>query len=331
MFKSIQNFLGKSRFQALIGWLAATGIISIVLRFVDAEWSVAVQTGLVIVFLAGVALIVGSALDNEQRLRGVAIVAPALGLLILGLLFFPNNLNLFAGGAVGWVVAGALIFGRMQSPQEYRKAIKALRSGDYDEAVKIMDGLIKIEPDEPNHYRFRAELLRLAGKLGRARNDYEKMEKLAKNEVTRAVAFNGLAELELQSKNYQIALQHAQKAYELAPNDWVTAYNMGMIQDRLNDYVGVVDSLNIKLKERVPDARHRLLIHFYLARAWAKLGNDAQALQALQWLKRDESGLDEWEKLLADKGATTLRDVLAKDIATIKQLTDGVITIENLR
>lgn len=330
MFDKVKDFLGKARWQLLLGWVVASGVLSLALRVVEADWAVPAQTLLALVSFVGIVAIFVSALDAELRTRWLAILAPALGLLVLGALFLPQQLPLFFGGAFGWAVAGALIFGRSEAPIEYRKAIKALRRADYDEAVKIMDGLIKTEPNEANHYRFRAELLRLGGKLGRARNDYDKMRQVAKDDATRAVAYNGLAELELQARQYAKALEHARQAYALAPNDWVTAYNMGMIQDRLGDSAGVVESLSVKLNGRVADARHRLLISLYLARAWARQGDHVQAQQALERMKASRQGLAEWEKLLADKGATTLRDVLADDVATVKRLVDGTLELEQL-
>ena len=72
--------------------------------------------------------------------------------------------------------------------------VRHLRKNEYQQAVQAMSDLIKREPQVAAHYRFRAELLRIWGKLDRARRDYRKMTEL---EPEMAVGWNGLAEVEL--------------------------------------------------------------------------------------------------------------------------------------
>lgn len=330
MFKRIEGFLGVERLRLLAILLVVTGILSTIFSLIDAEWSIAAQTFMLLVFFMGVIWLVGGRLAGEQRAQWVLTLLPAVGLVLLGLLFLPQFIAFFVGGAVGWVVVGFLVFTRHQAPMEYRAAVKAMRKGDYETAVKTMDGLIKQEPNDPNHYRFRAELLRLWGKFPRARKDYEKMAELAQTPVARAVAYNGLAEVALQAKHLDEARANALRAYELAPDDWVTAYNLGMIYDRLNDSPAVIDALTVKLKTRLPDARHRQLVNLYLVRAYCKTGQLDHAAQALEALKQDKRALREWELLMADAGATTLREVLAQDVAAVRALLDGTLTLEAL-
>lgn len=329
MLKPIETLLGKVRLRVLLALFVTTGLLSTVLLFVDAEWSATAQTLSFVVFALGATGIVFSALDGEQRMRWLALLAPAIGLVIIGALFFPQYMAFVIGGAVGWILAGALIFGKSKAPIEYRTAVKALRRGDYDAAIKTMDGLIKIEPHEANHYRFRAELLRLAGRLPRARQDYDKMIKVAKDDTTRAVGYNGLSEVDLQARVYTNALENAQKAYALSAN-WVTAYNMGMIQDRLGDSEEVIKSLQQALADHVPDARHRLMIQLYLVRAFCRLGRMDDAQKALKTLKAHKNSLKDWEKVLSDDKATVLRDVLSEDVTLLKQLISGERTLEQL-
>ena len=47
---------------------------------------------------------------------------------------------------------------------------------------------------------------------------------------------NGLAEVELQAGRFEAAQKAAHKAQELAPQEWVAAYNLGMIEDRLANH-----------------------------------------------------------------------------------------------
>jgi predicted Zn-dependent protease len=210
---------------------------------------------------------------------------------------------------------------------QYREAIKHLRKNQYDDAAKVMDRVIKEEPKQPNHYRFRAEILRLWGKLDRARRDYEKMISLAPDSP---VAYNGLAEVYLQLRDYSKAHVAAQKACELAPDDWVTAYNLGMIEDRLQQSRQVIEHLNQALALNVTEARHRLLIYLYLARAYSRVGNVEAAQEAITMLKRLRSALEEWQYILEDDQAETVRAVLGGDVRAAQDLADDKIDVAAL-
>lgn len=325
-----RNFLGEGRFWMLVGLLVTTGIASFILALVDYEQTVNTQTILALAAIVGAAIIIGSRLSGAQRIHWAAILAPAVGIVVLGILFFPQYLLAAFGAAFGWVVAGMMIFGRSNAPIQYRNAIKAMRKGDYKTAVSAMDDLIKEESDNPNHYRLRGRILRLWGKSGRARHDYEAMIKHSTHVGIEAEAYNELSELELQAKNYDKALQAAQKASDLLPNDWVAAYNLGMIQDRLGQSEAVIESLQHALAADVKDARHRLLIHLWLARAYAKLGQTDNAETALDKLKQAKSNLLEWDKLLSAEEATVVREMMSADIELARQLIEDEIEVTSL-
>ncbi len=324
--RRIQLFLGPARLRALFLLLAGTGIVSLVLNAIEADWVRPAQTLLVIAFLVGAAVIVGGRLDTEDRKRWLVILGPALVSILLGLFAVPELRSPLVGAALGWLVA-AILLTRTRMPMQYREAIKYLRKNEYEEAVKIMDGVIREQPKQPNHYRFRAELLRLWGKLDRARRDYEKMTQLAPDS---AVAFNGLAEVYLQMGDYVPAHEAAEKARALAPQDWVTAYNLGMIEDRLQQSQQAIEHLQQALTLKVPDTRHRLLIHFYLARAHSRLGETEAAQNEVNAIKRHKNGLDEWHSILDSDQAETLRAVLGDDVQAAQNLIDGKLDVAAL-
>ncbi len=262
-------------------------------------------------------------MDVEQRGRWAAILIPSFGLVILGVIFLPQYLLIFLGAAFGWAVIGLMLFGNSRTPMQYRQAIKAMRDNDYPTAVSAMDSLIKDEPHNPNHYRFRAELLRLWGKLGRARRDYQAMLDNASNDADKAVAYNGLAEVDLQAGNYETALQAAQKAYDFAPDEWVAAYNLGMIADRMANDTLALDSLKKAIDANIPDSRHRLLVYLWQARAYARQKESEQLQSAINKLKQEKKGLKEWQKILPEDQAKVLREVLSEDIALAEKLIDS--------
>lgn len=328
-FNNFRLFLGQRRFNALLVLLLSTGLVSTFFVFVRQSWAVTAQTLAFLVFLIGAVGIVVSAMEGDQRYRWGAILFPVVIALLFGVLIAPHLLGFAVGASVGWIIAGTLIFGRSREPLEYKRAVKAMRKGNFDEAIQAMDSIIRDEPNTAHHFRFRAELLRLAGKLPRAKTDYERMKNLAKTDAEKAIAYNGLAEVELQAKQYTNAQKYALSACELAPHDWVTAYNLAMIQDRLKDSAGVIESLTKRLSiKEVPDARHRLLMYLYLGRAYARTQDaDASAAMVTQ-LKKDRGGLKEWEMLLAEQNAGVLREVLAADVAAVRQLIDGQMSAE---
>ncbi|MBZ0299238.1 MAG: tetratricopeptide repeat protein [Anaerolineae bacterium] len=324
MLEQIRTFLGPARIQALILLFGLTGLISLILKSLDpqeAPWATDVQSILVIVFLVGAGVIIGSRMDREARLRWLALLAPAIGALLLGLTVLPNLLLPLAGAAVGWIVAGIFIF-RPRIPRQFQVAVRHMRNGEYDDAVKAMNELIKEDPENEDFYRFRAEIFRLWGKLDRARKDYEQMIEIVPDS---AVAYNGLAEVQLQSGRYAEAREAGLRAYELAPEVWVAAYNLGMIEDRLGDAAQAVVHLQEALKQKIPDARHRLLMHLYLARAYSRLGDTESAHQQIDLIKRQRAGLDEWQHLLEHEQAAPLRAVLADDVQLAQDLIDGRI------
>jgi tetratricopeptide (TPR) repeat protein len=325
MFEQFRLFLGPARLRSLFVLIALTGLASLILNVIadQFEWVRPVQTLLALSVIIGVLVIVGGRLAPEDRRRWAALLMPALGALILGLTVLPHLLLPLTGAAVGWIVAGLFLF-RSRAPMEYQKAIRHLRKNEYDEAVKAMDTLIKAEPDDPNHYRFRAELLRLWGKLDRARRDYVRMTEL---DPTSAVAYNGLAEVSLQAGDYEGALEAGQKAAELAQDEWVALYNLGMIEDRLKDSSGAIEHLQKALALKVPDGRHRLLIYLYLARAYVRNADIAHAEEQLKAMKQNRSGLEEWQKILENEQAATLRVVLGADVQTAQDLMDGTLPL----
>jgi len=328
MFRQIQLFLGPVRVRALALLFAITGLISLMLNAVanQYDWARLLQSGLVLVFIVGAAIIVGGRMQKEERGRWVAILLPSIIAIAIALFIAPQYSAVLVGGALGWIVA-AVFLTRSRMPMEYKEAIKHLRKYEYADTIKVMDRVINADQKEPNHYRFRAEVYRVWGKLGPAVRDYQTMTRLAPDSP---IAYNGLAEVYLQRGEYPEALEAAQKANQLAPNDWVTFYNLGMIEDRLKLSEAVIEHLQKALALKVKDARHRLLIHFYLARAYSRLGQTDAASEQVAAIKHLNAGLEEWQTILDDKQADTLRAVLGDDVEAAQALASGQLLVADL-
>ncbi len=318
----MQIFFGPRNFRAFVALLAVTGLASLVLNVVSdaSDLAPALQTLLLLIFVVGAAYLVMDRLPTEERRRWLAVILPSILVMGIGALALPQASGLFIGAGLGWMVAGIFIFRNAAGPRSYKVAVKAMRKGDYQTAIAEMTAQIKQEPQRAEHFRFRAELNRLSGDLKSARRDYQRMIELDKSS---AVARNGLAEVELQAGRFDAARQAALRAQELAPEEWVAAYNLGMIEDRLKNYAAVARAITRALELKMPDSRHRLLAHLYLNRAYHGLGKRDAAAQALDALKSERAGLEEWQVIMSADEAQALRDVLTDDIEAARRLIDN--------
>lgn len=329
MTETLRNLLGTARLRALLLLLALTGLASLALNAFDAAampWVTTVQTLLALSVPVGAVLILVSSLEPAARKRWLVILLPVAGALLFGLTGEPRLLLPLAGVALGWALAGFFLF-RPRQPQLAQQAIRALRRGEHAEALAAMDSLLLAEPEVAAHYRLRAEILRLAGDLERACGDYQRMTRLTPADAS---AWNGMAEVLLQAGRHEAARDAGLRALALAPDDWVAYYNLGMVEDRLQMPQEAADHLREALARRVPDGRHRLLLHLYLARAQMRMGDRAGALAALQQLRTEQDGLAEWLRLLQHDQAAPLRKVLAEDIQLAQEMMEAGVALEAL-
>ena len=322
MFNRLRLWLGPVRLWALFLLLAVTGLASLMLNAIDrgeTAWVTPTQNILVVVFALGAAVIIGSRMDPFERGRWLGILAPAFGLVLLSVLFARERLLLFMGGALGWIIV-ALFMLRSRRPMAYQEAIKAFRKSNYQDAVAAITDLIKQEPDRPEHYRLRAEFLRVWGKLDRAKKDYEKVASLSPDDW---LGLHGVAEVELQRSRLDAARRAAEQAYMLDPEQWVITYNLGMIEDRANNPEAALRYLDEALAYKGIDNHYRFLMHFYRARNYARLGEKEAAEAAVRQLKSLGGGLNQWQIILQSEQADTLRAVLEDDIRAAEALYHG--------
>lgn len=317
-------WLGPTRAQIIFVLLASTGLVSLILNAVyasgsaKASWIPLAQSLLAIAFLVGAAITVLTRFSPDERRQASLAVVPALAGLSLGLLY-PKLLLFFGPVSIGWLLI-AMISMRGRVRREYQVAIKHLRNGEYDDALKVMSELIKEEPDNADHRRFRAELFRLSGKVKRARADYEKVIELTPDS---GVGYNGLSEVYLQDGEFEQALTYAKRALELEPDHWIAPYNLGMIEDRLSLSDDATQHLEQALRVGVPDSRHRLLIYLWMARAYYRQGKAAEAESEVEKMKRERDGLTEWNSIFESDAAAVLRDVLLDDVKLAQRMSDG--------
>ena len=143
-----------------------------------------------------------------------------------------------------------------------------------------------------------------------------------------------LAEARLQAGELNAARAAAEKARELAPADWVAAYNLGMIADRQQDGRAAAAALQDALDLRIGERRHRALAWLWLARAHCRLREAAAAGECLEQLRAEDAALREWARLLVEEAAAPLRALVAEDVALARRLVksagDDVAALEEL-
>ncbi|MBI5928839.1 MAG: tetratricopeptide repeat protein [Chloroflexi bacterium] len=317
MVRQFFTWLGPVRARTFMGLLILTGLGSLISLALasDQDWSVPVQTLMMLTFLGGTGAIVGTKLPRPAQIRLLLTLGPAIGLVALSLLLPKSAFTVILGLAFGWLLAAQLLF-RDRVRLEYRTAIKAMRKQDYPEAINVITDLIKTDQKNSEHYRFRAELNRLAGRMGPAIRDYEEVVNLAPESP---VGYNGLAEVYLQQGQYEKAKPYGEQAFQREPTYWVAPYNLGMIEDRLGESEKVIEHLSVVLQRGLPDSRHRLLTYVWLARAYHRLGQADEADRALAKIKREVKGLKEWETIFANEQSGVLRKVLETDVQLAKQ------------
>lgn len=252
-----------------------------------------------------------------DRLRLVLVLGPAVLLLTLAI-FWPRWTMCFGGGALAWALVVWLL-GRGRAQMGYRAAVRHLRRNDMAQAIAAMDALIRAEPARAEHYRFRAELHRLAGDLGAAERDYQQVLALAPGSPD---GYLGLAEVAVQRDDYRRAQEHAAQASLCAPDDWRVGYTRALIADRLGDASAALEYAQAALSAGLTDQRLLVLVHLWRARNWARLGDWDAAQAALRDVRKAASGLRDWRLLLETPQAASLQAMVADDLRQVEALLD---------
>ena len=320
MIRRFIDWLGPQRALALFLVIGVTGALSLMLQAVGpaTSWVVPVQNVLLLIALGGLVGIPVSRFGPIERRTLLIAIGPLVAAVPLGMLL-PDFFLWFLGAGMGWAIVSWVMF-RRNIRREYQQAIRHLRRSEYDEAIQIMNDLIKAEPTQSAHHRFRADLYRLKGDPKRALKDYQRIVDL---EPDSGVGYNGLAEVYLQQGEYDHALEYARRAYAAEPGQWVMPYNLGMIEDRLGMATEAVAHLQEALTASHPDVRHQVLIHLWLARAYARLDQRPEAEAECEALRGLKSGLREWETIFGSEQSATLREVLAEDVTLARRIADG--------
>lgn len=293
-----------------------TGLVSLILNAITPNpISRGLQTATLLIAVFGTFTWLLWLMGVKSRRDLALIIAPALGVLLLGWFVLPSLLLPLLGAGFGWLVVVAILL-RQQVPVAQRKAIRHWRRGEYSAAIRALDELIR-EADDDAYRLLRAQILLAWGKPSRAARE---VQEVCKRQPEAAAAHNLLAEAHVQSGDLSAARRAAERARALAPQDWVAAYNLGMIADRQGDAQTAIDLLRCAQGMNITARRHRVLTWLWLARAYCQLGDDETARECLKKLRAEKSAIREWARLLAEEAALPLRALVAEDIALAEKL-----------
>ncbi|MBN1679124.1 MAG: tetratricopeptide repeat protein [Anaerolineae bacterium] len=327
MVQELFRWLGSLRSGVLAALLVGVALLSLVLQigYSGEDWVLQAQLGVIWLLFAGLALVLGSRLPESGRGRLILALGP--GLLLVGLgIAFPSLALFFGGAGLGWMLTSQFVL-RSRVRMEYQAAVRHLRQSEYAEATAVMDTLITAEGDVPEHYRFRAEIARLAGKLDRARADYERMIAL---DPESAAGYIGLSEVYAQQGDFGAAHPYAVDAVEREPRLWLAAYNLGMINDRLGQSGAALKYLEAAWAIGLPHDRYRLLARLWMARSAYRQGQADAAREHITWMQKHRGGIDDWLLVFESEQAAPLRRLLETDVLLAQQIVNGAASLDAL-
>ncbi len=327
MLRQIISWIGPTHTRLLAALLAGAvfGSLGLQVMYAGKAWLLTAQIALVWLFFVGLARALSSRLTGAGRKRLWLALGPGLALLGCAIVA-PNYALMFGGASMGWMVAVQFVL-RGHVRMEYQAAIRHLRVGETDQAIRVMDTLIEAEPDQIEHYRFRAELYRLSGQLSQAIADYERITHIAPD---MAAGYEGLAEVNAQRSEYAQAREYALTALHKQPGQWMLLYNLGMIEDRLKEAESAFSHLEAAFVAGIPYARYRLLALLWLARNAYRLGDNAAARRHIALMRKQAGGLREWRTIFQSEQAAPLRHLLENDVKLAEQLLNADASVDLL-
>jgi len=110
------------------------------------------------------------------------------------------------------------------------RATEAMQSGQYAEAIKLLDQVVKKKPEFAEGWNRRATVHYLAGELRKSIAD---CDEVLKRNPGHFGALSGLGQIYLQLDDEQKALEWFRRALEVNPNMLSVEMNVRMLEERL--------------------------------------------------------------------------------------------------
>ena len=121
---------------------------------------------------------------------------------------------------------------------------KHLESEEYDSALKILLGAIKVYPNEPSLIINIGNIHKHRGRPRQAENYYKKALEIKESKE----AYNNLSVVYLDANALKLSISHSAKAIEIDANYIDAHYNAALALERTGEYNDAIDHLNFILK-----------------------------------------------------------------------------------
>ena len=121
---------------------------------------------------------------------------------------------------------------------------KHLESEEYDSALKILLGAIKVYPNEPSLIINIGNIHKHRGRLKQAENYYKKALEIKESKE----AYNNLSVVYLDANALKLSISHSAKAIEIDANYIDAHYNAALALERTEEYNDAKDHINFILK-----------------------------------------------------------------------------------
>lgn len=147
-------------------------------------------------------------------------------------------------GLVGLLIVSISVNGKaseLHPGQEleahYAEALLALNSGDYVQSLKILESILKINPNHISALELKALVLRSTGKDPKALEIYQKLIHLQKKEGERAPYHFEIGIIHFRAKRFEEAKSHLLKAVSGNFNAGPSFYFLGMMAFQKGDFI----------------------------------------------------------------------------------------------
>ncbi len=250
----------------------------------------------VIVFLALCGVAAFKSLATEPGLRYIwfPLVLPvALGI-SLTIYLSGDPWPVFIGLAAAFLASRWLLVWRY--PSQLRAAAKALQSGEYMQALNLLNQALQVRPSLWEAYQMRAVTYLKLSNSAEAERDARKALQLKPDQHVNVSTLGNV--LSAQGK-FAEAEELYTRALELAPQVALNYYNKGAARYRRGDFPAAVRYLQIAADKGLRgDAL--LLGNYYLAQSLSKTGNADRAQRYYDAMKKHRAIYDKLAKEAAD-------------------------------
>jgi len=169
---------------------------------------------------------------------------------------YREGMDLLSRGADAEAVAKFDEAIRLDPPAKVARSLRAVtleKMGLYAEAIEDLDVLVKLEPKDPAHYRFRGSLrakMKDLWQIEKAESDYGAAIAL---QPENASLYVQRAIVRLRLDQIEGARSDCERAVGIAPKDAAARYLRGLARRKLNDEQGAAEDIHeaIKLDDQI--------------------------------------------------------------------------------